>query len=132
MRMREDVDGRDKPGHDDGAAVIARSQRVRPSAGPMINSATKQSTLFRGMDCFASLAMTEEYAVATHTARLREPRSDAGNKSAPPKNLFIIFVDAIFTTLFEPPFTNVFDVMAQTSRFLACISRAPPINSLAT
>ena len=26
-------------------AVIARSQRVPPSAGPMINSATKQSTL---------------------------------------------------------------------------------------
>ena len=28
--------------------------------------------------------------------------------------IFIIFVDAIFTTLFERPFTNVFDVMAQT------------------
>jgi hypothetical protein len=30
------------------------------------------------------------------------------------KTFFIIFVDAIFTTLFERPFTNVFDVMAQT------------------
>jgi hypothetical protein len=30
------------------------------------------------------------------------------------KNLFIIFVDAIFTTLFERPFTNAFEVMAQT------------------
>ena len=42
-------------------AVIAKSQRVRPLAGPMINSATKQSILsLRGeMDCFASLAMTE-------------------------------------------------------------------------
>jgi hypothetical protein len=30
------------------------------------------------------------------------------------KNVFIIFVDAIFTTLFEHPFTNVFDVIAQT------------------
>jgi len=29
--------------------------------------------------------------------------------------IFIIFVDAIFTTLFERPFTNVFDVMAQTA-----------------
>jgi hypothetical protein len=26
---------------------------------------------------------------------------------------FIIFVDRIFTNLFEPPFTNVFDVSAQ-------------------
>jgi hypothetical protein len=35
--------------------VIARSQRVRPSAGPMINSATKQSirSLRGEMDCFA-------------------------------------------------------------------------------
>jgi hypothetical protein len=30
------------------------------------------------------------------------------------ETFFIIFVDAIFTTLFEHPFTNVFDVMAQT------------------
>jgi hypothetical protein len=30
------------------------------------------------------------------------------------KTFFIHFVDAIFTTLFERPFTNVFDVMAQT------------------
>jgi hypothetical protein len=29
----------------DWSNVIARSQRVRPSAGPMINSATKQSIL---------------------------------------------------------------------------------------
>jgi hypothetical protein len=36
------------------------------------------------------------------------PRNDV------PKTFFIIFVDAIFTTLFERPFTNVFDVMAQT------------------
>ena len=30
------------------------------------------------------------------------------------KNFFIIFVDAIFTILFERLFTNVFDVIAQT------------------
>jgi hypothetical protein len=30
---------------------------------------------------------------------------------------FIIFVDAIFTTLLGRPFTNVFDVMAQTPAF---------------
>ena len=31
------------------------------------------------------------------------------------KNFFIIFVDAIFTILFERLFTNVFDVIAQTT-----------------
>src|SRR5207244_9672190 len=37
-----------------GLSVIARGQRVPPSAGPMINSATKQSILsLRPMDCFA-------------------------------------------------------------------------------
>jgi hypothetical protein len=37
-----------------------------------------------------------------------------------PQNLFIIFVDAIFTTLFEGPFTKVFDVMARTSA-ISCL-----------
>ncbi len=36
------------------------------------------------------------------------------------KIFFIIFVDAIFTTLLERPFTNVFDVMTQTPA-LACV-----------
>src|SRR3954453_9576237 len=41
---------------------IARSQRVRPLAGPMINSATKQSSPpCRRLDCFASLAMTTTF-----------------------------------------------------------------------
>jgi hypothetical protein len=31
------------------------------------------------------------------------------------KILFIIFVDALFTTLFEPLFTNVFDAATQTA-----------------
>ena len=34
--------------------------------------------------------------------------------SSDPKFFFIIFVDAIFTILFERLFTNVFDVTAQT------------------
>ena len=33
-----------------------------------------------------------------------------GKNSHAAKNFFIIFVDAIFTTLFERLFTNVFDV----------------------
>jgi hypothetical protein len=41
-----------------------------------------------------------------------EPGDDDGTKI-----FFIIFVDAIFTTLFERPFTNVFDVMAPTPVF---------------
>jgi hypothetical protein len=36
------------------------------------------------------------------------------------KTFFINFVDAIFTTLFERPFTNAFDVMARTPAF-ACV-----------
>jgi hypothetical protein len=31
------------------------------------------------------------------------------------RNLFIIFVDAMFTNLLEPLFTNAFDVHSQTS-----------------
>jgi hypothetical protein len=56
--------------------------------------------------------------------RLREPGIDAEKKSAVPKNLFIIFVDAKFTNLFARLFTNVFDVIAQTAAipclYLAC------------
>jgi len=36
---------------------------------------------------------------------------------------FTIFVDAIFTTLFERLFTKVFDVVAQTAAF-SCLYRA--------
>jgi hypothetical protein len=39
------------------------------------------------------------------------------------KTFFIDFVDAIFTTLFERPFTNAFDGMAQTPAF-ACVCPA--------
>lgn len=45
---------------------------------------------------------------------------------------FIIFVDAIFTTLMQRPFTNAFDVIARTQQIVACIGPATPINSLAT
>jgi hypothetical protein len=59
-------------------------------------------------------------------------RSDAAKRFARRKIFFIIFVDAIFTTLFERPFTNDFDCEAQIQQMLACIARATPINSLAT
>jgi hypothetical protein len=36
------------------------------------------------------------------------------------KTFFINFVDAIFTTLFERPFTNAFDVTARNPSF-ACV-----------
>jgi hypothetical protein len=36
---------------------------------------------------------------------------------------FIIFVDAIFTTLFERPFTKVFEVIAQSAT-ISCLYRA--------
>src|SRR5258707_4532206 len=43
--------------------VIARCQRVPPSAGPMINSATKHPLLLRGnMDCFAEPVIGRAFA----------------------------------------------------------------------
>jgi hypothetical protein len=48
-------------------------------------------------------------------------RSDAGETSRR-RNFFIIFVDGIFTTLFECLFTNVFDVTAQT-QVIPCVYR---------
>jgi hypothetical protein len=47
-------------------------------------------------------------------------RNDEAESEGQSKTFFIIFVDAIFTTLFERPFTNVFDVMAQTPA-AACV-----------
>jgi hypothetical protein len=45
---------------------------------------------------------------------------------------FINFVDAIFTTLLEPLFTNAFDVIGTKQQIIACVAHATPINSLAT
>jgi hypothetical protein len=67
------VDGRDKPGHDDGTDAAS----------------CRESSL---------LCLTA-------------------------KNFFIIFVDAIFTTLFECPFTNVFDV-TNANAAIPCLYRA--------
>jgi hypothetical protein len=44
-------------------------------------------------------------------------------RTSSPKILFIIFVDAIFTSLFERPFTKVFDVTGANPRF-SCVYRA--------
>jgi hypothetical protein len=49
------------------------------------------------------------------------PRNDM-EKIAPAKVFFIIFVDGIFTTLFEWLFTNVFDVTAPT-QVIPCVYR---------
>jgi hypothetical protein len=51
--------------------------------------------------------------------RLPLSRSDTDT----PRILFIIFVDRMFTTLFEWPFTNVFDVIGQ-SPAISCLCRA--------
>jgi hypothetical protein len=48
------------------------------------------------------------------------------------RNFFIIFVDAIFTTLLERLFTNAFDVIGANRQRIACVARDTPINSLAT
>ena len=39
---------------------------------------------------------------------------DCGTHATHHKTFFIIFVDAIFTTLFEGPFTNDFEVIAES------------------
>jgi hypothetical protein len=45
-------------------------------------------------------------------------------KITPRKNIFIIFVDGIFTTLFERLFTNVFDVIgAKSANHCVCRAR---------
>src|SRR5439155_26878341 len=43
-------------------SLIARSQRVPPSAGPMINSATKRSSFFVALDCFAEPVIGRAFA----------------------------------------------------------------------
>jgi hypothetical protein len=43
------------------------------------------------------------------------PRNDEGHgNSCPQKIFFIIFIDAMFTILFERPFTNSFDAARET------------------
>jgi hypothetical protein len=54
---------------------------------------------------------------------MTEPRNDAGIKSARLLQIFfIIFIDAMFTTLFERLFTKVFDVIAGTAT-ISCVYR---------
>jgi hypothetical protein len=62
-----------------------------------------------------------EIAVSTDVRNNAEAEKSAASnndaeaeKFAASKNLFIIFVHAIFTTLFMCLFTNVFDVAART------------------
>jgi hypothetical protein len=54
------------------------------------------------MDCFALLAMTGRGR--------RPPLANTGTRNYAGTNFFIIFIDAIFTTLFARPFTKVFDL----------------------
>jgi hypothetical protein len=48
------------------------------------------------------------------------------------KIFFSIFVERMFTTLVERPFTNAFDALGGTTSPLACIALATPINAPAT
>ena len=43
----------------------------------------------------------------------REPTNEAPAKNGVAQSSFIIFVDRMFTTFIQPPFTNVFDAIAQ-------------------
>jgi hypothetical protein len=59
---------------------------------------------------------------ALRLVRAARPLQPAGRgkNCAPRPFFFIIFVDAIFTTLLERLFTNVFDVIAQTAT-ISCL-----------
>jgi len=46
--------------------------------------------------------------------------------------IFIIFVDAMFTTFIERWFTNAFENVRRSQPDLACVLGASAINSLAT
>jgi hypothetical protein len=72
---------------DDGGAfrktVIARSQRVRPLAGPMINSATKQSSLLLLLlDCFAEPVIGRRFAPARWLAMTLKIHTFSGYRRA--------------------------------------------------
>ena len=55
--------------------------------------------------------------------RVTTERSDAGSQNLRRfRFFFIIFVDAIFTSLFEHPFTKVFEVIVQSAT-ISCLYR---------
>ena len=69
----------------------------------------------------AGCRVRDEIGVSTDVGNNAEAEKSAASnndaeaeKFAASKNLFIIFVHAIFTTLFMCLFTNVFDVVART------------------
>ena len=70
----------------------------------VIASEAKQSIhpLCRAMDCFASLAMTRRVQCAS----IQRHSLGAITAFTRRNNFFIIFVDGIFTTFIEWPFTN--------------------------
>jgi hypothetical protein len=81
----------------------------------------------------------DEIGVSTDVGNNAEAEKSAASnndaeaeKFAASKNLFIIFVHAIFTTLFMCLFTNVLMRSRELQLILACIACATPINSLAT
>jgi hypothetical protein len=61
--------------------------------------------------------------ISVTAASLPIPVVARENSACAPKNFFIIFVDAIFTTLFERLFTKLFDVNGANPRG-CCVYRA--------
>jgi hypothetical protein len=90
------LDGRVKPGHDDGLPAIARG--VSHEAIHAVE-----------VDCFASLAMTARWGDCT------SPHLH-GN----PQYFFIIFVDGMFTILIVRPFTNTSHASSKI-RTMSCV-----------
>jgi hypothetical protein len=70
------------------------------------------------MDCFAR----NEGENTAHSLRGSSASWNRCNKIYTPQQFFIMFVDAIFTILFERLFTNIFDVTSATAA-IACLYR---------
>jgi hypothetical protein len=86
-----------------GSRECAPDDRLREA----IHSAANEEWIASSLTL---LAMTGEIRTRLRGHERCEPRSVPGHKLRPPENFFIIFVDAIFTTLFERLFTKLFDV----------------------
>ena len=99
--------------HDDALAPAKMHKAV-------IASEAKQSIhpLCRAMDCFASLAMTRRVLFAS--IQQHSLCAIMGSRIHIAHNFFIIFVDGMFTTFSECPFTNTPDASVEI-RAISCV-----------
>jgi hypothetical protein len=102
---------------------------IRIFSAPSLRGAqaTKQSIypLCRAMDCFAAVALLRcgrncRLDASAQYSELELARDVASFANACAKNFFIIFIDGIFTTFIEWPFTNVSHAIRK-NRTMSCV-----------